>query len=67
VLVFPNLTSDEIAAASARDLSEWDSLAHVNLLSVICEEFGIDLDFTDFGEATSFSALLSRLRELGQA
>lgn len=67
VLVFPNLSPDEIPAASTGDLSAWDSIAHVNLLSVICEEFGIDLDFADFGDATSFSALLNRLRELGQA
>jgi acyl carrier protein len=64
LLVFPNLSPDEIPAAAARDLNEWDSLAHVNLLSVICEEFGIDIDFAEFGDATSFSALLDRLREL---
>ena len=63
-LVFPDLSPGEIQAASAGHLSDWDSLAQVNLLCVISEEFGIDFDFVEFEGATSFSAILDRVRQL---
>lgn len=65
-LVFPNLSQGEIPTAAAGNISEWDSLAQVNLLSVICEEFGVDTDLMELEGATSFSSLLDRLRELTQ-
>ena len=61
--VFPQLTPDQIAAASAANLSEWDSIAHVTLLNVIGEEFQRDIDFEEFEGATSFGQILERLRE----
>jgi acyl carrier protein len=63
--VFPNLDPAVIASASAGQMEEWDSLAQVNLLSVIGEEFGMDIDFEDFEDATSFEAILDRLRQRG--
>lgn len=54
--VFPNLSRSEILSASQENMSAWDSIAHVTLISLIGEEFGIDLDFEDFEEATSFAA-----------
>ena len=63
--VFPNLATAAIASASAGQMAEWDSLTQVNLLSVIGEEFGIDIDFEDFEDATSFEAILDRLVRRG--
>ena len=54
--VFPNLSRTDILSASQKSVSAWDSIAHVTLISLIGEEFGIDLDFEDFDEATSFAA-----------
>jgi acyl carrier protein len=50
--------------ATAENVSEWDSVAQVNLLSVIGEEFDMDIDFEEFEGATSFAALADRLREI---
>ena len=64
-LVFPNLNPDQIPLASAENVSAWDSVAQVNLLSVIGEEFDMDIDFEEFEGVTSFAALADRLREIG--
>jgi len=63
-LVFPNLDADQIPLANAENLSDWDSVAQVSLLSVIGEEFDMDIDFEEFEGATSFAALAGRLREI---
>jgi len=62
-LVFPKLSKDQIARATAASLDEWDSMAQVNLLSVIGEEFGIEIDFEEFEGAASFDELLAKLRQ----
>lgn len=62
-LVFPKLSRDQIPGATAASVSDWDSMAQVNLLSVIGEEFGIEIDFEEFEGATSFDELLTRLRQ----
>jgi acyl carrier protein len=54
--VFPNLSRIDILSASQGSIAAWDSIAHVTLISLIGEEFGIELDFEDFDEATSFAA-----------
>jgi acyl carrier protein len=63
-LVFPNLEPARIPDASAENVTEWDSVAQVNLLTLIGEEFAIDIDFEDFEGATSFKALAARLSEM---
>jgi acyl carrier protein len=60
--VFPNVNPSDIPAATHESLAAWDSIAHVTLLSVIGEEFGIDLDFEEFEGATSFAAILNLVR-----
>lgn len=54
-------------SASASEMSEWDSLAQVNLLSVISEEFNLDLDMDDFSEANSFQLILEKLQKLNKS
>jgi len=63
-LVFPNLDPEHIPSATAQNLSDWDSVAQVNLLSVIGEEFDMEIDFEEFEGATSFTAIADRLREI---
>lgn len=60
--VFPAMNTAEIPAATQEATSAWDSVAHVTLLSLIGEEFGIDIDFEEFAEATSFAAILDLVR-----
>ena len=62
--VFPRLDRSKVESASTDTISDWDSVAQVNLLSVIGEEFGIDIDFEEFEGATSFEKLREHLREL---
>jgi len=64
-LAFPNLDPSRIPSFTAADVKEWDSVAQVTLLSLIGEEFGIDIDFEAFDGATSFEALAGRLKEMG--
>jgi acyl carrier protein len=56
--VFPNLSRSDIPAAAQNNVAEWDSLAQVTILSLVREEFGVDIDFEEFEDATSFAAIL---------
>jgi acyl carrier protein len=60
--VFPAMNTADIPAATQETTGAWDSVAHVTLLSLIGEEFGIDIDFEEFAEATSFAAILNLVR-----
>ena len=46
--VFPDLTSDQIRQASTKSVAKWDSLASITLLSLVSEEFGMELNMDDF-------------------
>jgi acyl carrier protein len=61
-LAFPKLDPSQYATASAQNLSEWDSIAQVTLLTLIGEEFGREMDFEEFEGATSFEALARALQ-----
>ena len=62
--VFPELDPTEIESASAENTSGWDSIAQVTLLTLVGEEFGIDVDFDQFGSALSFSDFASLIQEI---
>lgn len=62
--VFPKLDRAAVETASVDNVKEWDSLAQVNLLTVIGEEFGIEIDYEEFEGATSFELLAERLARL---
>ena len=53
--VFPKLSRADILSADQASISAWDSIAQVTLISLIGEEFGLEPDFEDFDEATSFA------------
>lgn len=52
--VFPGLAEADVARASQASLSQWDSVAHVTLLSSIAEEFQIELDEESFESLSSY-------------
>ena len=57
--VFPRLSRAEIETASHANTAAWDSVVQVTLISLIGEEFGVELDFEEFEEATSYAAFHS--------
>ncbi len=61
--VFPVLTEEEIQAANLASLSDLDSLAAVILLTVIDEEFGVDIDLDRLLKLGSFEAVRQHLCE----
>ncbi len=60
-LVFPSLSADEIKRATVNSVPDWDSLANINLICVLEEEFGITLEANDLEELTSFDLVLSHI------
>jgi acyl carrier protein len=66
-LVFPELAPESVQQASDLIVPRWDSLAHITLLSLIGEEFGILVEFNDFADAFSFAEIRNRLgAQLGE-
>lgn len=63
--VFPMLTAGEIKTASTASLPEWDSMAHVALLSSVGEEFAIEFELEDFEDLVSYGLILDRLENPG--
>lgn len=55
--VFPNLDPAEIPRASTATVGEWDSLALVNLIAVIQEEFGVEIGVDDYGHMVAFDLI----------
>lgn len=60
--VFSNLDEQGIPRASRSSVGSWDSLANFSLITVIEEEFGIQIDHDDVDKFTSFEAVLDYLR-----
>lgn len=61
--VFPELTAGQILRASTADISSWDSVNAVVLVSVIEEEFGLEIPAEDLDRLSSFQAILGYLGE----
>ncbi|HTU22952.1 MAG TPA: acyl carrier protein [Gemmataceae bacterium] len=59
--VFPNLGPDEITQASPASVGSWDSLATINLVTVLEEEFGIQFPPEDLECLVSFELILNYL------
>jgi len=58
---FPGLDPQQIPNATQAGVTGWDSIAQVTLMSLIGEEFGLDVDYEAFEELTSFASLLQYL------
>lgn len=66
--VFPDLAEADVTRASQASLAEWDSVAHVTLLSAIAEEFQIELDDESFESLSSYLLIVDFVESrLGQA
>ena len=60
-LVFPDLADAEIPHASMASVGSWDSVATINLVTVIEEEFGVQLEPAELEEVASFDTILDLL------
>ena len=60
--VFPGLDEGRIRTARSVSLEQWDSVATVNLLNLISEEFGIEADWDRLEELNSFDSALQMVR-----
>jgi acyl carrier protein len=61
--VFPNLDAAAIPQASMTSVQGWDSLATINLLTVLEEEFGTQIPTQDLEKLVSFPAILQYLTQ----
>lgn len=65
--VFPDLAAADLPRASQASLTQWDSVAHITLLSAISEEFQIELDEETFESLTSYLLIVDSLEnQVGQ-
>jgi len=62
-VVFPDLSRDEIAAASPATVAAWDSVAAITLMNVVEDEFGLQIDLDDLANLDSFDNLHAYLQK----
>jgi acyl carrier protein len=62
--VFPDLTLQNFEAATPESVKGWDSIATITLLTVIGEEFNIEIDLADFPEDISYQGIAKHLRTM---
>ncbi len=60
-VVFPQLEEGEIPQATLTSVAAWDSLATVTLITVVEEEFGVNIGLENLEQVTSFSGILDYL------
>ena len=65
--VFPSLSAAEAEATSRDSLEAWDSLAGITLLSVIQEEFEVEIDILEWVNLDNFESVLLHLQSQGAA
>jgi acyl carrier protein len=58
IAVFPSLIAETVSSASPKTVDGWDSVATVTLLSVIEEEFQIEIGPEDLESLLSFESAL---------
>lgn len=61
--VFDGLSEDQIRNATSTNVEGWDSVATVTLITLVEEEFGVEMDLDDLERFTSFDSLLSYVRD----
>lgn len=55
--VFPSLDRDAVVVASVDTTEAWDSLANFSLVTVIEEEFDLQIPSDDLEQLTSFASV----------
>ena len=58
----PDLSAEEIPRASVSSVAGWDSVATVNIMTLVEEEFGIRISDADLESFVSFELILDCLR-----
>ena len=61
--IFPDLSEGQIESASSTNMNEWDSVATVTLITLIEEEFGIEVEADDLERLVSFDSVLDYLEQ----
>ena len=56
--VFEDVKEKDLARASQASIPQWDSVAHVTLLSAVAEEFSLELEDESFEALTSYALIL---------
>lgn len=65
VAAFPAATGSDIETAKFDDLPGWDSLRGVNLLALLDEEFGLQLDLEELLALGTYDAVCRYLEQNG--
>lgn len=61
--LFPKLTLEEIETATPTTVTGWDSLTSLTLLTLVGEEFNLEIDFEDLLEGLSYQGILEYLQK----
>ena len=61
--VFPDLKENDVHRAAQASLPQWDSVAHVTLLSALAEEFQFELEDEAFETMTSYLLVVDFLED----
>ncbi|HRH97976.1 MAG TPA: acyl carrier protein [Prosthecobacter sp.] len=61
--VFPELRDDEVRRATSHSVADWDSVAMVTLVTLVDEEFGLQMPPENFEEMMSFELFLVWIQE----
>jgi acyl carrier protein len=61
--VFPHLGPEEVPLATTASVGEWGSLATLNLIAVIQDEFGVEIAPEDYENFISFELVLDLLEK----
>ena len=62
--VFPELSEEQIRSATIDSVPDWHSLASVTLVSLVQEEFGLQVSLSDLPNLISFSAVQNYVQRL---
>ena len=57
--LFPDRSRDELLTASRESIPEWDSLAGVTLLTILQQEFDLEIDLSELEHLNSVKAVLA--------
>ena len=61
--VFPALRREQLARAEQAAVSEWDSMATVTLITLVEDEFHVEIPATEMENLVSFDSFLKVLTE----
>lgn len=61
--VFPDLTEEEVPQVGVASVGSWDSLATITLVTVIEEEFEVQIPPDDLEQFASFELILDYLKD----